>query len=142
VLGNLSRDDRHLYQTPHKYVLVAPEEVDELAFIFRVQAGPDLNGFGSVFSVDLHGLGILGRFESVGRGGHGLAERHRWYSEAQLSQFGHDDRSDDQLNAVQFVVQHSLSLGLHSDNPGGPGYLELEVGVAGDGHELDITQPT
>jgi hypothetical protein len=48
VLGNLSGDDRHLYQTPHKYVLVAPEEVDELAFIFRVQAGPDLNGFGSV----------------------------------------------------------------------------------------------
>jgi hypothetical protein len=35
------------------------------------------------------------------------------------------------------VVQHSLSLGLYGDDPGGPEYLELEVGVAGDGHEQD-----
>jgi hypothetical protein len=30
-------------------------------------------------------------------------------------------------------------LGLHSDDPGGTGILEFEVGVTGDGHELDIT---
>jgi hypothetical protein len=35
------------------------------------------------------------------------------------------------------VVQHSLSLGLYGDDPGEPEYLELEVGVAGDGHEQD-----
>jgi hypothetical protein len=37
------------------------------------------------------------------------------------------------------VVQRSLSVGLHGDDPSGPRYLELEVGVAGDGHELDVT---
>jgi hypothetical protein len=28
---------------------------------------------------------------------------------------------------------------LHGDYPSGPGYLEHEVGIAGDGHEFDIT---
>jgi hypothetical protein len=32
-----------------------------------------------------------------------------------------------------------LSIGLHNDDPSEPGYLELEVGIARDGHELDIT---
>jgi hypothetical protein len=32
-----------------------------------------------------------------------------------------------------------MCLGLHCDDLGGPGYLELDVGVAGDGHELDVT---
>jgi hypothetical protein len=32
-----------------------------------------------------------------------------------------------------------MSFGLHGDDRGRPGYLELEVGVAGYGHELDIT---
>jgi hypothetical protein len=31
-----------------------------------------------------------------------------------------------------------MCLGLHSVDPGGPRYLELEVGLARDGHELDI----
>jgi hypothetical protein len=39
------------------------------------------------------------------------------------------------------AVQRSLSLGLHGDDPSRPGYLELEIGVAGDGHEPDITWP-
>jgi hypothetical protein len=32
-----------------------------------------------------------------------------------------------------------MSLGLHSDNADRSQYLELEVHVAGDGHELDVT---
>jgi hypothetical protein len=32
-----------------------------------------------------------------------------------------------------------VTLGLHDDDPSGPGYLELEVGVARDGHELDVS---
>jgi hypothetical protein len=35
-----------------------------------------------------------------------------------------------------------LCLGLHGDDPGGSGYFEFEVSVAGNGHELDITWPT
>jgi hypothetical protein len=37
------------------------------------------------------------------------------------------------------AVQCSLGLGLHGDDASGPRYLELEAGVARDGHELHIT---
>jgi hypothetical protein len=54
---------------------------------------------------------------------------------------GCGDCGDGQLNVVLLIVQRSLSLGLHGDDSGGSSYLELEVGVAGDGHELDVTWP-
>jgi hypothetical protein len=37
------------------------------------------------------------------------------------------------------TVQRSLHLGLLNDGPSWSKYLKFEVGVAGDGHELDIT---
>jgi hypothetical protein len=42
-------------------------------------------------------------------------------------------------NSMFFTIQRSLSFGLRGDDPCGPRYLELEVGVARDGHELDVT---
>jgi hypothetical protein len=41
------------------------KEVDKLAFLFGVQAGPDLDGLGRVFGVDLYRLSILGCFEGA-----------------------------------------------------------------------------
>jgi hypothetical protein len=69
VLGDLPRDTQHLCWTSQKYILATLKEVNELAFLFGVQADPDLNSFGRVFGLDLHGLGVLGCFESSGRGG-------------------------------------------------------------------------
>jgi hypothetical protein len=65
VLGDLPGDTRHFCQTPHKYVLVVSEDVDELTFLFRVQAGPDLDGLGRVFRVDLYNLSIVSSFEGA-----------------------------------------------------------------------------
>jgi hypothetical protein len=61
--------------------------------------------------------------------------------EAQLSQLSRGDRDSSQLDAFLFAVQCLLSLGLYGDDPSGPEYLELEVGVAGDGHECDKAWP-
>jgi hypothetical protein len=36
VLSDLPRYTRYFYRTPHKYVLIVLEEVDELPFLFRV----------------------------------------------------------------------------------------------------------
>jgi hypothetical protein len=55
--------------------------------------------------------------------------------------FGRSDRWGGQLDAVLLAAQHLLRLGLHGDDPGGFRYLEFEVSVVGDGHELDITRP-
>jgi hypothetical protein len=67
VLDDFLGDAWHLCWVPHKYVVIASAEVDELAFLFGVQTGPDLCGFGSVPGIDLHGLGILSRFEIAER---------------------------------------------------------------------------
>jgi hypothetical protein len=69
VLGDLTGDARHFCWTPCKYVLIAPEEVDELAFLFGVQVGSNLDGLCRVFEIDLHGLSIFSLFESTGQGG-------------------------------------------------------------------------
>jgi hypothetical protein len=47
-----------------------------------------------------------------------------------------------QLDVVLLAVQRSLGLALHGDDASRPCYLELEVGVFRDGHELDITWPS
>jgi hypothetical protein len=44
VLSDLPRDTRYIYRSPCKNVFIAPEEVDELAFLFGAQAGPDFDG--------------------------------------------------------------------------------------------------
>jgi hypothetical protein len=64
VLGDLL-GARHFCRTPRKHALVAPEEVDELSFLFGVYAGPNLNNLGGVISVNLHNLRILDRFKGI-----------------------------------------------------------------------------
>jgi hypothetical protein len=59
-------------------------EVVELAFLFRVVSGSDWHDFSEETGIDLHSLGVLGGFESVGRGGHGRTERCGGYSKAEL----------------------------------------------------------
>jgi hypothetical protein len=65
VLSDLLRDAQQFYRTPCKYVLVASEEVDELAFQFGIQASPYFDGLGRVFGVNLYNLSGLDRFEST-----------------------------------------------------------------------------
>jgi hypothetical protein len=141
VLGDFSGDAQHFYQDPRKDVPIASEEVDELAFLFGVQTGPDLHGFGRGFGIDLYGLGILVCLQKATCQGHGQAEWCCGYPEVELPLFGRGDRNGGQLDAVLLTVQHPLHLGLHGDDLGGCRNLDLEVEIAGDGHELDITRP-
>jgi hypothetical protein len=77
-------DAWHFCREPHKHVLVALEEVDELAFLFGVQTGLDLHDFGGVSGIDLYGLGVLIHLENAGHQGHGRAEQRCGYSKAEL----------------------------------------------------------
>jgi hypothetical protein len=65
VLDSLPGDAQHFCRTPCKYVLVTSKEVDELTFLFGIQAGLNLKSLVRVFGIDLHGLGILGHFEGA-----------------------------------------------------------------------------
>jgi hypothetical protein len=68
----------------HKHVLVASEEVNELAFLFGVQAGFDLHSFGRLSDIDLYGLDILARLENVRHRGHGRAGLRCRYLKVEL----------------------------------------------------------
>jgi hypothetical protein len=76
VLSDFPRDAGHIWRAPCKYVLVASEEVVELAFLFGVKTRSNLHGFGRVSGINLHSLCILDRFERAGRQGHGQIEQH------------------------------------------------------------------
>jgi hypothetical protein len=47
--------------------------------------------------------------------------------------------SNSQLNDVLLAVQCPLDLCLHGDDANRPRFLEIEVGVARNGHEIDVT---
>jgi hypothetical protein len=84
VLSGLPGDARHFCWSPHKNILVASEEVDELAFLFEVQVGPNLDGLGRVHNVNLDGLGIISSLKGAERGGHGRVGQRERCIEAQF----------------------------------------------------------
>jgi hypothetical protein len=142
VLDGLSGDTQHVCRSPHKNIFAAPEEVNELAFLFQAQTGLDLDGLDWVLNIVLDSLTILGSPEGAKRGGHGRVGRRGLCVVAQLLQLSGSDRGSGQLDVVLLTVQCSLGLGLHGDDASRPLYLEFEVGVLGDEHELDITRPS
>ena len=68
VLGLLPRDTRHVLGGPCKDIPILTEEVDELAFLFAVEAGAYDNVLAAagVFWVELHFLGLLAHDATVG----------------------------------------------------------------------------
>jgi hypothetical protein len=70
MLGDFPGDTRNFCQAPCKHVPIVLEEVNELTFLFRIQVGPDLYGFGWVPSIDLHGHGVLVGLENARCQGH------------------------------------------------------------------------
>jgi hypothetical protein len=65
VLGNLSRDPLLVRGFPRKHIEIRFEEVDERAFLFRIERRPDTERT-AIIEGD-HILDILGRLERAGR---------------------------------------------------------------------------
>jgi hypothetical protein len=65
VLSNLPRDPLHVGGFPCKHVDVLFEEVDERAFLFRIERRPDTER--TTIIGDRHILDILGRLEGACR---------------------------------------------------------------------------
>jgi hypothetical protein len=65
VLGNLSRDPLHVGGIPCKHIEVRFEEVDERAFLFRIERRPDTEC--TTVVGDSHVLNVLSRLERANR---------------------------------------------------------------------------
>jgi hypothetical protein len=59
VLGQLSRDSRHIRRLPCKYVSVILQKLDERAFLFVIQAGVDDGGLAFISKPEIDSLGFF-----------------------------------------------------------------------------------
>ena len=63
MLGDPLWYARHVRKLPCKDITIVAQEVDELAFLFGQELGPDPNRLGWVGGVDSHRLGFFERTE-------------------------------------------------------------------------------
>jgi hypothetical protein len=74
VLGQFSRDSRHIRRLPCEYVLVILQKLDERAFLFVIQDGADDGSLAFVNEPEVDSL----RFLSRPHRGHGLSFIRRY----------------------------------------------------------------
>jgi hypothetical protein len=111
VLGDFPGDAWHICRSPCKSIFVAPEEVHELAFLFRAPTGPDLDDLGRVLSIDMDSISVLGSLEGARHGGHGWASQRGLCVVAQLLQLDGSDHGSDQLDDALLAIQCLMGLG-------------------------------
>jgi hypothetical protein len=61
VLGQFSRDSRHIRRLPYKYVSVILQELDERAFLFVIQDGTDDGRLALISEPEVDSLGFFDR---------------------------------------------------------------------------------
>ena len=59
VLGQLSRDSRHIRRLPCEYVSVILQKLDERAFLFVIQAGADDGSLAFISEPEVDSLCLL-----------------------------------------------------------------------------------
>jgi hypothetical protein len=69
VLGQFSRDSRHIRRSPCEYVSVILQKLDERAFLFVIQAGTDDGNFAFICEPEVDSFGFFSRPHR----GHGLS---------------------------------------------------------------------
>jgi len=137
VLGDFSRYAGHVRGTPHKYVSVCAEKVDEHCFQFGVEARADpqrlaFKGLG----VEEDELGFLRRLEApgvtLGVGDVLVAITEAGEDRQRLGQ------SLGLLDALDVALVGVLARRADGDDAVRSRHLELEVRVFGHGHELGV----
>ena len=138
MLGDLPPDAQHIRGFLRKDVFVVAEEVNERAFLFGGEPGTNAYRFflgaAGVYE-DL--LGALCRFKRPGDlFGVGRFFGDLFPEDCELS------RGDDWCGvaaALDLALISALEGGADGDDPAGTRYLQLKVGIVGNGHELRVT---
>ena len=139
MLSQFPRNTRHVLWSPREDVPILTEELDELAFLFRVQARADYSDAVRVSFVQPDLLRVLVRLEG------GLGALPRCIFQVLLGEVNLaldflellcDDQSLGQLRAVLGAVDGALEVPGYGDDPLRSRHLHLQVGVVRHHHEL------
>jgi hypothetical protein len=121
VLGNLSRDPLHVRGFPREHVEVRFEEVDDHAFLFRIERRPDTERTAIVG--DDHILDVLGGLERAGCSLGRLGDILVIGSRLGVEPLGPDDCLSE-LKAFSVALECALIRSPYCD-PFGPGILSF-----------------
>jgi hypothetical protein len=140
VLGDIPRYAGHVRGTPRENVSVRAEKVDEHCFLSGIELGadPDLLG-GVAAGVEEDGFNRLRWLEVAG------VALHVWHLLRDALQVGDEGLEFGEglgvLHALHVAFERVSVRGADGDDPVGAQHLELEVGAAGDDHELRVAWP-
>ena len=141
MFGDLPQYAWHVRGLPCEDIAISVQEVNELAFLFGQELGPDPYRLGWVSGVDPHRLGFLEWAEDH-RGGWFVAVWDCWGQ--RLPEPWELRRVDDHSGKliVLAVAQEGMREGAaYGDDAVRSWHLQLEVGVVGDCHEPCVAWP-
>jgi hypothetical protein len=140
MLSDLPRCDRHVQGTPHKYLDIHTEKVDEHHFLFGLELGADpqhlLIGVAGVEGDDLRGfrrLEVVDMLLGVGN------------LSGEVLQVG-DERLGiyeclDVFDTLDIALVGVVVCGADGDDACWSRHLQLQICIVRDGHELGVTWP-
>jgi hypothetical protein len=138
VLGNLSRDPLHIRGFPREHIEVRFEEVDERAFLFRIERHPDTERMTIVR--DDHVLDVLGRLERASHSLGQLGDIPAIGSRLSVEPLQPDDCLNE-LKAFNVTLLYALICSPYCDDPLRAGNLLFQVHIVWHSHKLRVCRP-
>jgi hypothetical protein len=139
VLGQFSRDSRHVRRLPCEYILIILQEPDERTFLFVVEAGADDASFAFIRESQINPFSFFtqpnrGRSLSFIRG-----DREIFILQSVVRLCGKGYRGPDSesyLDGALKAFRGALEVGMHGDNPLRSRHLKYHVRVVWNSHEF------
>ena len=123
MLGDLPRYARHVRRFPCEDIAIGAQEVDELAFLFGRELGPDSHHLGWVSGVDSHRLSFL-EWAECSRGGWLVAvQDYRGQQLPEPRELGRVDDGSGELEMLVVTREGMREGATHSDDAIQPWYL-------------------
>jgi hypothetical protein len=135
VLGNLSRDPLHVRGFPCEHIEVRFEEIDEHAFLFRIERCPDTKRTAVVGDDCI--LDVLGGLERAGRSLGRLGDILVLGSRLGAEPLGPDDCLSE-LKAFSVALVCALIRWPYCDDTLRTGNLMFQVRIVQHGHKLHV----
>ena len=143
VLGQFSRNSRHIRRLPCEYVSVILQELDERAFLFVIQAGTDDGSFAFISEPEVDPLGFFSR-PHRGRGLSFICRCCKVFLRLRVCLYRRGCRrfgGEGRLDGHSETFCGALEVSVHSYNSLRSWHLQYHVCVMWNGHEFCQSRP-